>query len=484
LAADQPQWGERFTRNMVSAEKGLPDTFDPATGKNVKWVAKLGTETHGSPIVAGGRVLIGTNNESPRNPRHQGDRGVLLCLDEKDGSFLWQLIVPKIEVGNPPDIYLDWPRAGLCSPASVEGDRVYILSNRAEVMCLGLFGMANGNQGPFMEEGRHMAPKDAPSMEVQKQDADILWMFDLVKGTGIWTHDAAHSSILIDGPILYLNTGNGVDNTHRRVRAPDAPLLVAIEKATGRFLARDDLKLGDRIVHCTWSSPSLGEVGGRKLLFFGGPDGIVYAFEALAAAPPEGKVETLKEVWRFDCDPTAPHEKTHTYMTNRHEGPSNIKGMPVFYKDRVYVAAGGDIWWGKTQAWLKCIDATKTGDVTTTAEVWSYPVKTHCCSTPSIYNGMVFITDCGGLIHCVDAETGRPFWTHETHGEFWGSTLVADGKVYAANRSGTVTILAAEKEKKVLATVKLDGPISGTPTAANGTIYIGTYNNLYAITNK
>ena len=28
-SGDQPQWGQRWTRNLVSDEKGLPDDFDP-----------------------------------------------------------------------------------------------------------------------------------------------------------------------------------------------------------------------------------------------------------------------------------------------------------------------------------------------------------------------------------------------------------------------------------------------------------------------
>ena len=95
-AADQPQWGQRFSRNMVSDETGLPDSFDPQSGTNIKWIARLGTQTHSTPIVAGGKVLIGTNNDEPRDPRHTGDRGVLMCFDEKDGHLCWQLIVPKL----------------------------------------------------------------------------------------------------------------------------------------------------------------------------------------------------------------------------------------------------------------------------------------------------------------------------------------------------------------------------------------------------
>lgn len=479
-AADHPQWGERFTRNMISAEKNLADTFDPATGKNVRWSVPLGSETHATPVVAGGRVYIGTNNAEARNPAHQGDRGILLCLDEKDGRFLWQLVVPKIDG----DIYKDWPSGGLCSPPTVEGDRVYVLSSRGEVLCLDREGMANGNQGPYTDEARHMIVKGGEAPAVTPADADILWMFDLVSQAGIWPHDAAHGSVLIDGPLLYVNTGNGVDNTHRKIRCPDAPVLVVIEKATGRLVAKDDERIGDRIVHSAWSSPAMGEIGGRKVIVLGGPDGIVYVFEALTGVPPEGKVETLKKIAWFDCDPAAPKTETHTYMANRKVSPSNIKGTAVFTGGRVYVASGGDIWWGKHEARLQCLNPAGAGDLTKTGLVWTYPLARHSASTPSVYNGLAFITDCGKLIHCVDAATGQPLWTHETRGDYWGSTLAADGKVYALSRRGECTILAAGREKKVLATVELGSPSSSTPVAANGVLYFATYKHLFAVEKK
>ena len=153
-ASDQPQWGNAWSRNMISAEKGLPDSFDLRTGRNIRWSAQLGTETHSTPVIAGGRVYIGTNNGEPRDPKHQGDRGVLMCFEENTGKFLWQLVVPKREE----DPYFDWPNTGISSPATVEGDRVYLVSNRGEVICLDAQGMANGNDGPFLDEGAHMMP--------------------------------------------------------------------------------------------------------------------------------------------------------------------------------------------------------------------------------------------------------------------------------------------------------------------------------------
>jgi outer membrane protein assembly factor BamB len=537
-AADQPQWGQAWSRNMVSEEKSLPDSFDPKTGKNIKWSAKLGTETHSTPIVAGGRVYIGTNNGEPRDPKHQGDRGVLMCFEEKTGNLLWQFVVTKREE----DPYFDWPKTGMSSPVTVEGDRVYLTDNRGEVVCLDAQGMANGNDGPFRHEGAHMTPpkgsgsppKPVAGAEIQPEplrppvdgtvlepgplDADIVWLFDLPSGAGIWPHDGAHSSILIRGDHLYVNTATGVDNTHKRIRAPNAPSLVVIDKRTGDLVARDDEHIAPDIFHCTWSSPSSGEVNGQPLIFFAGGNGVLYAFEAIMNPPltpprrgtgdrvssdetpllgdfgelsrtgggdgspgASGRVQTLKKVFQFDFDPTAPKGDIHQYLSNRREGPSNFYGMPVFYRNRIYLAGGGDVFWGKNEAWLKCIDATKTGDITTNGLLWSYPLQKHVMSTPAIYNGMVFIADCGRTFHCLDAETGKPYWTEEIKGDVWASPLVADGKVYLGTRSGDFYVFAASKEKKVLASLELGNPISATATAANGVLYVATMTRLYAL---
>ena len=481
-AGDQPQWGQAWSRNMVSDEANLPADFDPATSRNVLWVAELGTQSYVSPIVSGGRVLVGTNNDRPRVARHTGDRGVLLCLDCRDGRLVWQLTVPK--AGDDP--YLDWPRCGLTSPPTVEGDRAYVLTNRGDVVCLDLAGMANGNNGPYRDEGRFMAPKGVESVPVKPDDADILWAFSVPEQAGTYLHDGAFSSILINGRHLYLNTCNGVDNTHKVIRRPDGPSLIVLDKQTGRLVARDAERIGPRIFHSTWAPPAMGEVNGRKLVFFGGGDGVCYAFEALDqdAGPADGEPRTLRKVWQFDCDPNAPKQDIHSYLGNRRESPSTIMAMPVFHAGKVFVAAGGDMWWGKTQCWLKCIDATKTGDVTRSAEVWSVALNSHCCSTPAIRDGLVYIADCGRCLRCLDAGTGKEYWTHQTDGEIWALALVADGKVYIGSRAGDFHILAAGRQKKLLCSVKLDSAISAPPTAADGRLYVCTMKRLYVLGNK
>jgi len=487
---------------MVSSEHRLPDSFDPKTGTNIKWAAKLGTESHSTPVVSGGCVFIGTNNGEPRDSKHQGDRGVLMCFDERDGKLLWQLVVPKREE----DPYHDWPNSGVSSPATVEGDRVYLVDNRGVVLCLDVHGLANGNDGPFRDEGAYMTPPgtNAPPQPLQPGplDGDILWQFNLTTEAGIWSHDAAHSSILIRGDHLYLNSGTGVDNTHRKIRTPDAPSLVVLDKRTGRLLARENERNASRIFHCTWSAPSLGKVNGREMIFFCGGDGIVYAYEPVGSAveplnrssveaaagsaiqpfnDSTNSVRSLRKVWSFDFDPTAPKEDVHRYNSNRRESPSNIYGMPVIHDSRLYVAGGGDLFWGKNEAWLKCIDATKTGDITRSGELWSYPLVKHTVSTAAVHDGLVFIADVGRTVHCLDAATGKPHWTHEANGEIWASPLVADGKVFIGTRRGDFWIFSASKEKTILRSVELGAPISATATAANGVLYVATMTHLYAV---
>jgi outer membrane protein assembly factor BamB len=485
VAADQPQWGEKFTRNMVSQEIGLPTSFNIQKGENIKWSASLGNQNYASPTISNGRVLIGANNQSPRDPRHKGDYGVLLCLDEKDGSMLWQLAVPRVDRG---DQWLDWPRVGLPSPPTIEGDRVYTLTNRFEVVCLDLNGQANGNDGPYIDEGKHMSPERKPAVEVTKTDADIIWLFDMPAEAGTYPHDAAHASILIDGRYLYINTCNGVDNTHKLIRKPDAPGLIVLDKETGRLIAKDNENIGRRTFHSTWSSPSLGVVNGKKMIFLGGGDGVCYAFEALEPEMIAAKeVRILKCIWRFECDPRPPQEDVHGDYGNTQAGPSSILGMPVFYENKIYVTFGGDIMQerrSKNLSWLVCIDATKTGDITASGQIWKVDLKGRCCSTPSIYNGMLFIADCAGEVRCLNVQNGNNYWTHQTTGDIWGSTLAADGKVYVGNRRGDFFVFEASREKKLINTISMRNLITSTPVAAKGILYIATIQTLYAINER
>ena len=104
--------------------------------------------------------------------------------------------------------------------------------------------------------------------------------------------------------------------------------------------------------------------------------------------------------------------------------------------------------WTRTGA-LLCIDAARRGDVTGSGKIWCYQGLDRTLSTVSIADGLLYVADVGGRLHCLDAGSGRCQWIHETQSVVWGSTLVADGKVYlpTANTFGSSQ---PGKEKRVL----------------------------------
>lgn len=488
-AADWPQWGGYPHRNMYSPEKGLPDRFEPgkmksgteqidlSTTKNVKWVAKLGSQSYGNCTIAGGKVFVGTNNDSPRDPKHQGDRSILMVFDEKTGELLWQLVVPKLVSGK----VNDWENLGLLSSPTVEGDRVYLVTSRCEVICLDVNGLANGNDGPFKDEGQYVVGPGKPKVEIGPKDADIIWKYDMMDELGVFPHNASNCSISIVGDTVYTCTSNGQDWTHSNIPSPNSPSFIALNKKTGELVGEDDAHIGPRIFHGQWSSPSTARVNGQDLLFFGGGDGFCYAFNSKPVK--DGDSSFLKKVWWFDCNP--PEYKVKDGKPIKYpaaEGPSEVNSTPVFYKNRIYVATGQDPEHGEGIGHLVCLDATKTGDITKTGAIWDYKDVYRSISTVSIDpdTGLLFIADFSGYLHCLDAESGKLYWKHDMKSHMWGSTLVADGKVYVGDEDGDFTVLAATKEKKVLSEVNLGAPVYSTPVVANGVIYVASNTHLYA----
>ncbi len=490
-AQDWPRWGGPDPgRNMYSPAKGLPDRVDPGkmkpgteeidikTTKNVKWVAKLGSQAYGNSVVAGGKVLIGTNNENPRDPQHAGDRGILMCFSEKTGELLWQLVVPKLVSGK----VNDWEGMGICSSPFVEGNRVYLVTSRCEVICLDTEGMANGNDGPFMDEAQYVVGPGKPKAKIGPHDADIIWVYNMMDELGVFPHNMSNCSVLVVDDLVYACTSNGQDWSHVNVPSPNSPSFIALNKKTGELAGEDDARIGPRIFHGQWSSPSAGKVNDKWQVFFGGGDGFCYAFDARPVK--EADASYLKTVWKVDCNP--PEYKVRNGKPIKYpaaDGYSEIIATPVFYKNRVYVATGQDPEHEDGVGILTCIDATKSGDITQSGKIWSYDKIHRSISTVSIDpdTGLLFVGDFSGFVHCLDAETGKLYWTHDMKAHMWGSTLVADGKVYCGDEDGDFVVLAASKEKKVVSESNFGAPVYSTPIIANGVIYVASNTHLYAI---
>ncbi len=450
---ERAMFGNTPSRNMVSDDKGLPEKWDPKTGLNVKWVVEVGSQSYAGPVLAGGKVFVGTNNEGLKNPAIQGDKGVVMAFRAEDGEFLWQLVHDKLPSGR----VNDWPLQGVCSTPFIEGDRLWYISNRAEVVCADTEGFRDGeNDGPFTKE-----------TVTGEAAGDVIWSFDMMSELDVFPHNLAAGSPLVVGDLIFTVTGNGVDEGHVNIPAPFAPSFIALDKTTGK-LAWQDASPGDKILHGSWSNPAYGVMGGKPQVIFPGGDGWVYSFE-----PKTGKL-----IWKFDCNP-----KDSVWILGGAGTRNNIISTPVVWQDRVYISVGQDPEHGEGEGHLWAIDATQTGDVTDKAAVWHRGGEDfhRTISTVAIADGVLYAADLSGFLYALDPDTGQHFWTYDTFAAVWGSPFVADGKVYLGDEDGDVAVLRAGKEMKLLAEINLGSAVYTTPVAKDGVLYILTRNKLFAL---
>ncbi len=445
VSQDWPMWGGTAQRNMVSAMKNLPESWDVKTGKNIKWKAQIGSTSYGNPVIADGKIYLGTNNANPRNPEIDGDKGVLMCFRESDGKFLWQAVSDKLDSGSDND----FPEQGVCSSPFVEGKRLYYVNNRAELVCLDTEGFLDGkNDGPFQDETRK-----GPT------DADIIWKLDMMKELGVYPRNMANSSPVIWEDLVFIETSNGASD--EKIPAPKAPSFIAINKNTGKVVWQDNSP-GGNILRGQWSSPSLGMVDGMMQAVFAGGDGWVYGFNA----------RTGEHLWKFDLNP-----KTAAWPKTRNYGIST----PAFSGNQVFMSVGQDPDSGNGVGHTYCINPTQRGDITESGRVWQYDKINRSISTAAVSDGLVFISDLKGILHCLDVKTGAAYWTYDMMAPVWGSPLVADGKVYLGDQDGDVAIMKAGTEMKKIAEIDMGNSVYSTPVPANGVLYIMTPTDLYAI---
>lgn len=494
------EWCGSAARNYVVPKGDVPmewsvgawdnktQTWDSTDAENVRWVVPLGSQTYGTPIIAGDKVFCATNNGAGYLKRYPKDvdLGVLLALDRQTGKFLWQHSVEK----HPEGREIDWPEQGICSNPLVVGDRLWIVTNRAEVVCLATSG-----------------DPDRPG------ESKVLWTFDMIGQLGVHPHNMASCTVVEVGDMLFLCTSNGVDESHRRIPKPDAPSFVALDKNSGKLLW-SDVGPGDRILHGQWSSPAVATIDGVTQVLFAAGDGWVYSYEVAS--------DGIKPLWQFDCNP-----KESVWKGDGMGDRASLVATPVVVGKHVYIATGHDPEFGEANGRLWCINATRRGDVSPTlaldadgnpltpkrlqaanleagdvirpnpnsAVVWLYEGEEveegterdfeeqmhRSIGTVVVHNGLVIAADLVGLVHCIDQETGKSLWTYDMMASIWGSPVVIDDKIFIGDEDGEVVVLRLARELEVLAENSMDEAIYSTPTCDGDTLFISTRTFLAAI---
>jgi outer membrane protein assembly factor BamB/HEAT repeat protein len=442
-------------RLATVVQAGTPPLhWDPAPGRNIVWSVELGDETFGRPVVAGDVVYVGTDNAKFRNPAYREEAGVLLAFHAKNGGFLWQDLAPRVERG-----LREFLLPSTTSAPYVEGNRLYYVTAECQLRCLDTEGLRDGeNSGPYRDE-------------VFQDDvaADIVWELDMCGRLGVFPHEATNSEVLPVGDLLVVSTSNGRNEGHTRVPSPRAPSLIAVDKRSGEVVWKA-VGPGEQVLHGQWSSPVAANVEGRVQVLFGGGDGWLRSYDAA----------TGHEVWRFDGNPKGAQWLPRPGVLSR----SSIIASPVFADGRVFVAMGQSPGHGNGPSLIHAVNPNGREDVTESRLLWTSREVGRVVGTPISKDGLLYVGDLGGTIHCLETATGAHVWQHDTNEAIWGSLLLAGDRLYVGNVDGRMTVLRAGRRKQLLAQIEMDAPLYSAPAAVGDSLYLATAKRLYLIAPK
>ena len=231
-AADWPQW-QGPDRTRISKETGLLKEW-PNGGPRLFWTANGLGSGYGSMAVAGDRVFL------------QGARGpnsMVIALNRADGKEVWSKALGPIESRMRTD-----RGAGPRGTPTVDGDRLYVLTENGDLACLRIDGTAVWHRnilkefgGPQLQWLISESPLvDGPHVVVSPGGPGAgMVKLDKMTGKTIWTSkelsdSAAYSSITaadVQGVRTYMTF---TDTAGVGVRASDGKLMFRYPQAANR----------------------------------------------------------------------------------------------------------------------------------------------------------------------------------------------------------------------------------------------------------
>ena len=466
-AEDWPQFRGPNCSGISTSSQALPVKF--STTEQMAWTAKLG-DGIGCPVVAAGRVFVSAMVDK--------EKIGLYCFDARSGRQLWVRSWPS---GSLLDVHETNSHASTTPAADAE--RVYFYSSTLGMVAVDArTGADVWHQKlpvPYFvfKWGPGMSPVLYKDKLIFVQDDDLypaLYAFEKTTGKILWKDDRSDMAVNYSHPVI-CNTPNGPE------------LVVA---GTGKLIGYD-LESGARKWHARTLLRNIKTTPSVQ-------DGVIYislesggiANQWLATADradtgnSDGKLSKA-EMQAFVGDITIPpafFKKTFDRGDVNKDGL--LEGVEL---DRAFLPsdnfAGAAFDAGNpSQRFIQAIRGGGEGDVTESHVLWNIADRTpdHIVS-PLVLENRMFVVKGGGISSCFNTTDGEPFWhlrRIQNIGEYFASPICGDGKIYVAGENGTVIVLAADEELKILAKNRLDDSIVATPAIADGRLLVRTRSKL------
>jgi outer membrane protein assembly factor BamB len=288
---------------------------------------------------------------------------------------------------------------------------------------------------PIIESGRlyvHFGHLGTAALDL---DGNVLWRQSKVSYKP--RHGNGGSPVLV-GNLLIFNCDASAD-----------PFVVALSSEDGEVRWKTPRNT-TAIKTFSFSTPTVIEVAGATQLISPG-SGFVAAYN-----PQDGK-----EIWRV-----------------RYGEGYSVVPRPVFANGLLFVASGYE------RATLLAIDPKgATGDATEEHVKWT--ATKGAPLTPSVLavNEELYAVSDNGIATCFDARTGDVHWTKRLAGDFSASPVLAEGRIYFQNESGTTYVVKAGKTYELLATNDIEERTLATLVPANDAVFIRSESHLWRIGN-
>jgi outer membrane protein assembly factor BamB len=404
---------------------GLPEAWDAETGISIRFKIEIPGLAHSSPVIWGDRLFLTTAVSSETGASFKPGLYGSGEASTDQSVHEWQILCLDKRNGK-----ILWKETATKGRPK---DKRHIKSTYA-------------NATPVTDGEHVVALFGSEGLFAYSVDGKFLWKVDVgrldVGAYDIPSYEWGPAS----SPIIY-----------------DGKVIVQCDQQKGSFLLAVDVKTGRTVWKTqrdelpSWGTPTVYPGKGRAELITNGSN-FIRAYDPA----------TGKELWRLG-------------------GSSKITApTPVFADGLIIVASGRS-----PERPIFAIRPGGTGDIslrdgeTSNKYVaWSKTRRGGYMPTPLIYRGNVYVLDNSGLLGCYDLRTGDARYydriPHRGNG-FSASPVAADGRIYLAGEDGTVFVVQAGAELKLLASNPLGEPLMATPALSGGTMYLRGARHLFAV---
>ena len=440
----------RADAGVAASSSALPDDLN--LPEALVWRVPL-DEGHSTPILDHGKVFVTTY-------RAKSKELATVALSQSDGKELWRnaIIPERIEETHP-----------IGSPATAtvacDGERVYAFFGSAGLFCYDLNGKKLWEQrsGPFRDEyGAGSSPILFDGKLILNQDHDVdsfLIAYDCANGRVVWKSPRPDAVRSYSTPCIWTNHGKP------EILVAGALQLTAYNPANGtpiwwlnglaRIVIPTPVTSGDMIYMASWAP---GGDSGRRISLLPWPDALAKwdgNHDGKLARSEIDDHEVLDRFFRMDLNQDG--------LLNQEEWDRHAT---VFRR---------------AQNALLAIKPEGHNELPSSAVAWKHSRGVPYVATPVLSHGILWMVKDGGIVTKLDVATGQLLQEERVPavGNYFASPVIGDGKAYFASEPGTVSVVSAEKDWRVISSREFHEKIYATPVLQRNRIYLRTEESLY-----